>query len=223
VRTQAAFAAHRALQMSISLTRALLDQTRGQAGGPREKRESMAMPPFDHSRAPCLPRGSTPIRRLKLSFCGLALGLTATVPAAAMPRTTPIFNFFEGESYAESVLHTLLSPDVRVQVRSTGRLTANTLVLDQIVTEGSKPPRVRQWRISRIAPDRYQGTLSDATSPLTIDVVGERIRLRYRMKGGLAAEQWLSFAADGKSAQNEMTIRKFGFKVASIEETIRKR
>ena len=53
-------------------------------------------------------------------------------------------------------------------------------------------------------------------------LVGNQLHLRYKLKGGLNIEQWLSFDPGGRSASNRITVRKLGFSVASLNETIRK-
>ena len=42
------------------------------------------------------------------------------------------------------------------------------------------------------------------------------------MKGGLPTEQWLTLAADGRSAHNIMVVRKFGLRIALLDEEIRR-
>jgi hypothetical protein len=42
------------------------------------------------------------------------------------------------------------------------------------------------------------------------------------MKGGLPTDQWLTLAADGRSAHNIMVVKKFGAGVAVVHEEIRK-
>ena len=110
-----------------------------------------------------------------------------------------------------------------VRVHGRGRIDPNgALVLVQDVLEEGKPPRRRSWYIRETAPGRYAGTLSDATGPVKLEVVGGRFHIKFRMKGGLGVEQWLTAAPDGASVHNSMVIRKFGLKVATLEERIRK-
>ena len=95
-----------------------------------------------------------------------------------------------------------------------------TLVLDQTVTEGAKPPTHRQWRIHSVGSGHYAGTLSDAAGAIVGETEGNRLSLRFPMKGGLAAVQRLTLAPDGGSAHNIMTISKLGIRVAVLDETI---
>jgi hypothetical protein len=64
--------------------------------------------------------------------------------------------------------------------------------------------------------------MSEAIGPVAIDQIGDRYRFRFRMKGNLAVEQWLAPLPGGKSANNSMTIRKFGVRVGKGEGTIRR-
>jgi hypothetical protein len=64
--------------------------------------------------------------------------------------------------------------------------------------------------------------MSDATSPLEIEQVGSRYRFRFKMRGALSVEEWLTPLAGGRSATNEFTVRKFGFVVATFRGMVRK-
>jgi hypothetical protein len=64
--------------------------------------------------------------------------------------------------------------------------------------------------------------MSEATGPVAIDQIGARYRFRFKMKGHLSVEQWLAPLPGGKSANNSMTVRKFGVAVGNGEGTIRK-
>jgi hypothetical protein len=64
--------------------------------------------------------------------------------------------------------------------------------------------------------------MSDAVGAVTIDKVGSGYRFRFRMKGNLGVEQWLNPLAGGNSAKSVISVRKFGFTVASSEALVRK-
>ena len=70
------------------------------------------------------------------------------------------------------------------------------------------------------------GTLSilmqKATGAVTIEQVGDRYRFRFAMKGTLSVEEWLTPLVGARSATNELTVRRFGLRVASYRGTIRK-
>lgn len=111
------------------------------------------------------------------------------------------------------------------QVMVTGRGVVTSdgeIVLDQDVQRGSAPPSRRTWRLHRIAPGRYTGTLSDAIGPVTGEVAGNCLHLAFAMKSGLRAQQWLYLQPGGHVARNRMVVTKFGLPVASLDETIRR-
>lgn len=155
-----------------------------------------------------------------LLLAGCGGGVARPELHAPAPQFDPLA-FFAGDSRGEGRLKKLFSPAERVQVTSHGALKAGTLVLDQRVVEGEKPPRDRQWRIRPLSPGRYTGTLTDAAGPIAADVDGNRLHIRYRMKdGGLGVDQWIYLRPDGRSAQNEMSVTKLGVEVAHLSETI---
>lgn len=156
----------------------------------------------------------------------LLIAAFAPAAPAQAPDATAGFDaiqFFEGRTEGEGVLKVALRPPTAIRVQSRGRIEPDgTLSVRQTVSQGGKPARTREWRIREVSPGRYAGTLTDATSPVVGEAVGNRLRLRFRMKGGLDAEQWLTLAPGGRSVHNVMRIRKFGLTVASLDETIRK-
>jgi hypothetical protein len=165
------------------------------------------------------------LHRMQAFFLQRALVAAVSFGAlSAAPGPTIPFQlgFFSGNSEGDGTLKLPFSHE-QVHVRSSGHLAHDgTLILDQAVAAGTKAVRQRQWRIREVAPGRYSGTLSDAASPVVGERIGDRLRLRFRMKGGLAAEQWLAVAPDGQTARNRMTVRKFGIVVARLDETIRR-
>ena len=94
------------------------------------------------------------------------------------------------------------------------------LLVQRIRQQGAKP-RTRHWRLKRQSATRFTGTLTDATGPVSVDLVGQRARIRYQMKNRMAVEQWLT-PAGRNIVQNEMRVRRFGVIVARLSETIRK-
>lgn len=150
----------------------------------------------------------------------------AAPPAKAREAAGPRFDvirFFEGRTLGQGTLKVTLRPPERIRVESRGRVEPDgTLLLVQEVARGDRPKRKREWRMREVAPGRYTGTLSDAAGPVSAEANGNRLQLRFRMKGGLDAEQSLTLAPGGRSAQNVLHVRKFGITVARLDETIRK-
>jgi len=143
-------------------------------------------------------------------------------PSKPSPRFDAI-TFFAGRSRGAAELRQIFKAPHAVRVGSYGRVAADGwLVLDQAIAEPGKPVRQRQWRIREDRPNHYSGSLTDAESPVTGVTEGNRLHLAFQMKGGLATDQWLTLAPDGRSAHNVLIVRKFGVTLAVLEETIRK-
>ena len=64
--------------------------------------------------------------------------------------------------------------------------------------------------------------MSEARGPVTAQEVNGRYRFRFKMKGNIAIEQWLTPLPGGRSAASRVTIRKFGMTVGRSDGTIRK-
>lgn len=169
-----------------------------------------------------------------LAACVSAPELSAPVTLAETPVFDP-FTFFAGTSEGTGMMSKVASDPVPIRVESRGRIAMEVrreagwaappqrvLVLDQVVREGDKPARTRQWRIHEIAPGRYDGTLSDAVSPITGRAEGNRLVLEFMMKDGFPVRQELTLSADGRRASNVMTVSKLGMTVAVLAEDIRK-
>jgi hypothetical protein len=146
---------------------------------------------------------------------------TVQLPAGGSTTLDPIA-FFTGQSRGEGTVDTLLGKPAKLLVESVGRREGDTLILDQTITEGAKPSRVRRWIMRPVAPGRYTGTLTDAEGPVNVTVAGPRASIRYRMRGGLDVDQQLTLQAGERSLLNRLHVRKFGIRVATVEETIRK-
>jgi hypothetical protein len=146
--------------------------------------------------------------------------------AAADERATPVFQplqFFEGRTEGNGEVKIMFKTAHAVRVHGRGRIEPDgTLVLVQDVLEDGKPLRKRSWHIRETAPGRYAATLSDATGPVRLEAIDGRFLIKFKMKGGLGIEQWLTAAPGGRVVRNSMVIRKFGITVAKLEETIRK-
>ena len=162
-------------------------------------------------------------------LCALALAAAVAgcatspqLPAASGETLDPIA-FFDGRSHGEGKLDKLIGETVAVSVDSVGRRSGDTLVLDQSIREGDKEPRTRRWIIRRIAPALYSGSLSEAEGPVSMTIEGPRALIRYRMRdGGLQVEQQLALQPDGRTLLNRLAVHKFGVRVATLRETIRK-
>lgn len=154
----------------------------------------------------------------------LALALllvTAATVASAAPKLD-MTDFFTGRTHAENVLKVAMKRPEKLIVDSVGRKEGDSFVLIDRVRESDKPMRTRKWVMKPAGPNRYSGTLSDATGPVEVRVNGNRATIQYVMKGGLKVRQEMELQADGRTLSNRVQVRKFGLKFASVEGKIRK-
>jgi hypothetical protein len=145
--------------------------------------------------------------------------LLAVAPPAAAPE-----QFFVGRTEGAGTVQMVIAGSHKVRDHTRGRLDkTGALILEQVVEEEGKPARRRSWRLVRAGGNRIAGTISDAVGPVTGEVSGNVLHLRYRaVEGNAAVEQWVTLHADGRSAANRMVFRKFGLKVARMDSTIRR-
>ena len=174
---------------------------------------------------PCTIRIDGPIeKRAQCMMAGLALLVALPLPSAASgEKLLNPLHFFAGRTESEGTIVVLTKKRRHMRSVGRGRIMADgSLMLVQRVEEPGRPAYDRRWHIRQISPGLFSGTMSEAKGPVTIDEIGGRYRFRFRMKGHLSVEQWLTPLPGGKSVRNTMTIRKFGLAVAHSEGTIRK-
>lgn len=169
--------------------------------------------------------GLMPGRISALSLLAPIVLLVAAIPSdtANASRVTEPLRFFEGGTEMVSVVKVIMKKPYRSRTIGRGQISPDgTLNLVQQVHEDGKPAQRRHWRIKQTDSDSFKGSMSDAVGPVHVEEVGDRFRFKFKMKGNLAVEQWVTPLADGKSAQTRTTVRKLGMRVASSEGTIRK-
>ena len=131
--------------------------------------------------------------------------------------------FFAGRTEGRASLHVILRHARAVRVHGVGRRQRDgSLILDQCVEQEGKAATTRRWVLRRVAPGRYAGTLTEAVGPVTAETVGNRLHIRYKGKGKIGIEQWLTLSPDGRSADNRLTAKRLGITVARLHETITK-
>jgi hypothetical protein len=163
-------------------------------------------------------------RFASLSFLASA-ALLAVVPgdAADAQRTTEPMRFFEGGTEMVSVVKVMMKKPYRSRTIGQGQILPDgTLSLVQQVHDAGKPAQRRHWRIKQTDSDSFRGTMSDAVGPVYVDEINDDFRFKFKLKGNLVVEQWVTPLADGKSARTRMTVRKLGMRVATSEGMIRK-
>lgn len=142
--------------------------------------------------------------------------------AAAAEQIKPL-EFFEGRTESSGTIKIVLKKAFKSQSSGIGRIGSDgVLSLVQKVEDEGKPPRERRWKIRQVGPNRFTGTMSEAIGPIAIDEVDGRYRFRFKMKGNLSVEQWVTPLPGGKTVKNTMTIKKLGMTVATGTGTIRK-
>lgn len=159
------------------------------------------------------------VLQMMLVVCGC--GNTVTLPAARGVEFQPIV-FFEGHTHGDGELQKLFGKPIRVSVDSVGQLQGGTLILDQIIREPGKPATMRRWTIAPLGHDRYTGTLTEAVDEVHANVVGARGYIHYTMKHGFTVDQQLAQQSDGTTVLNRLEVYKFGVRVATLTEIIRK-
>jgi hypothetical protein len=75
--------------------------------------------------------------------------------------------------------------------------------------------------MKQTAPDRFEGTLTDAASPVRVDVTKDGIRIRYTAINHLNFDQLLT-PVSATEVHDQIKITRFGITVAHFDETIRK-
>ena len=148
-----------------------------------------------------------------------AILLVAAAPAVA--ALNPV-EFFRGHTHGEGILKIIFQSPKHMTVDSIGRADKDgSLVLEQVIHEPGKAPRTRYWRMRQTAPNIYEGTLTDAASPVRVDVTKEGVRIRYTGKDHLDFDQLLTQVSPTE-VHNAMRVKRFGITVAHYDETIRK-
>lgn len=147
--------------------------------------------------------------------------LLLVVAAPANAAFNPV-DFFRGHTRGEGTLKVIFQSAKQIRVDSVGRAEKDgSLSLEQTIHEPGKPPRNRAWRLRQAGPNRFEGTLTDAASPVRVDVAGDSVRIRYKAKNNLDFDQLLT--PDGpRQVHNKMRVKRFGLIVAHFDEIIRK-
>ena len=154
-----------------------------------------------------------------VAAAAMALAGAATAPAPALDMTA----FFSGRTHTENVLKIVFKRPARLVVDSVGgRGDRGDFVLLDTVREEGKPVRERKWIMRPVGPNRFTGSLTDATGPVDVTVSGRQAVIRYTMKGGLKVVQQMELQADGRTLSNHVDVRKFGLRFASVDGTVRK-
>lgn len=154
---------------------------------------------------------------MKLRTAALALVLASPAQAAFNP-----VDFFRGRTHGTGTLKIIFSAPEVIQVDNEGTAERDgSLLLTQVIHEPGKAVRTRYWRLRETAPQIFEGTLTDAASPVRVDVSKEGVRIRYTGKDHLNFDQMLT-EVNPREVHNRMRVRRFGIIVAHFDEVIHK-
>ena len=161
-------------------------------------------------------------RHTTILACACACALSLPGTAMAAPLAHPLL-FFDGVTESVGTMKAMMKHTQHVRSVGHGTISADGILtlVQQVEDEGEKPHQ-RVWRIHRVGPTKFVGTMSEAVGAVTVDQVDAGYRFRFRMPGGLSVEQWLFPLSDGKSGIGKLIVRKFGMIVAKSETTIRR-
>jgi hypothetical protein len=161
--------------------------------------------------------------RLLLAALPIALvGASASATNSGSDGQTDPMRFFEGRTESVSTIKLMMRKPYESRSLGRGEIDSGVLELVQRVQDEGKAPYNRQWRMRQVSPGRFSGTMTEAAGPVVAEEVGGRYRFRFRMKGNLSIEQWLTPLPGGTAAHSKISIRKFGMIVGRSEGTIRK-
>lgn len=147
--------------------------------------------------------------------------LTLAAPVGA--HDLDPLRFFEGRTENEGTAKVIFHKPYRTHTIGQGRIERDgSLTLIQRIDDEGKPRHVRRWQVHEAGPGRYIGILSDAEGPVTIERIGNKYRFRFRMKGSLGVEQWLTPMPGGTAARCSVKVRKFGMTVGTSDCVIRR-
>ena len=157
-----------------------------------------------------------------IALAAAACGTSVLLPAAPPSANLDPIAFFIGRTHGAGTIEQLVGGSARLTVDSVGRRHGDMLILDQTIRVGDKPPRLRRWTMRPTAPGRYVGSLTDAHGLVQVSTEGPRAYVRYTMRDGIKVEQQLAIQSDGRTVLNRLDAWKFGIRVATLDETIRK-
>lgn len=165
-----------------------------------------------------------PIVTLRRPVMTAALfGLALSADVASAERLSDPLSFFEGRTESTATVKVMTKKPYHSRSIGKGEIRKDgALHLVQRVEDEGKAPYERRWVIRQVSPGRFSGTMNEATGPVTVEEMGGGYRFRFKMKGSVSVEQWLTPLPGGKAARSKVTIRKFGMTVGKSEGMVRK-
>lgn len=152
----------------------------------------------------------------------LAAALLSASPSIAPHALFNPIDFFHGHTHGDGTLKVIFESPQHMTTDNDGREDKDGwLVLEQVIHQPGKDARTRTWRLRQTAPDRFEGTLTDAASPVRVDVTRTGIRIRYTAQNSLNFDQTLT-PVSPTEVRDRIRVSRFGIAVAHFDETIRK-
>lgn len=131
--------------------------------------------------------------------------------------------FFSGDTVGAGNFRRIAARHRAVHVRGRGTVRGgDTILLEQRVEVAGKPPTNRRWTLHALGDGRYTGVLSEAVGPVSGEVQGAVFKISFHAKGGFRVHQTMRLQPDGRTVLNHLVVRKFGIRVAVLDETIHK-
>ncbi len=163
----------------------------------------------------------TPLARLSLA---IPILLAAGVPASAGPPQGDPLSFFEGRTETAGTIRVLMRKPYRTRSVGHGRMErdGSLTLVQRVHDDDGQPSRERRWKVRRLGAQRFTAAMTEAVGPVQIDKVGQSYRFRFKMKGNLTAEQWMTLLPGGRSARNTLKVRRMGITVATSTGVVRK-
>jgi len=162
-------------------------------------------------------------RLMSVRAAAVLLALNIAAPSAATAGTDDPLTFFVGRTESVGTVKIAMKKPYRSRAIGKGEMTSDgTLILVQRVEDQGQQPKERRWRMHKVGPGKYSGTMTEAKGPVIVEEVDGKFRFRFRMDGSVAIEQWLIPSSDGRSAASKLTIRKYGVLVGKSDSVIRK-
>ena len=166
-------------------------------------------------------RARKPFHLILALASALLAGPAVSASGSAAELPDPL-RFFEGRTEMLSTVKLITKKPYRSRTVGRGSIQDDgTLHLVQRVHDEGRPAYDRRWHIRELSPGRFTGTMSEAKGPIAVEQISGRYRFRFKMKGGVSVEQWLT-PLGSTAAASKATIRKLGIVVGRSDGTIRK-
>jgi hypothetical protein len=157
------------------------------------------------------------------ALIGVVFSLASASPTASAVRLDDPLRFFVGTTETLSTVKVVMRKAYGARTLGHGKIGPDgSLILVQRVEDEGRAPFERRWHIRRLSPGRFEGSMTEAKGPVAVSEIEGRYRFRFRMKGSLLVEQWVTPLRGGTSARTESVVRKLGMKVATSRGVIRK-